>query len=893
MSGKRQSKKQKTAIYLSNIFSPSGISRRANAQKRKPDAERKTELLIFPKIDKIISEDGIMTIISKPLTLHVVNSDGNERQMNVVQKMKFTFVVKPETKNKLGNKIIGNIKMTLTEQNHKELLESRSEAYNFTSNYDIIQDKCKNILIMLSPYVDVSDPKNKYKKINSIRRTHNVLQHLGNPEVGVNIYYFLNNTMKTIPKVDINTDYKIIKKKIEDYFNEKFAKRFVSPDKIIGEENKLLYKQFIYINQQLKDEETYKKYKTKLKIWTREYNKFTYKSPVTYENLKIKVKKYFARGSVNKLSFGMAKMIKRLQPYDDRIKLIEDEEIVTNYNPNRNPRFTTSTNRIYRAVDFGIYQPYTVSDILMAPYQSIINHNIIIKSAPEWLPLSKLNISQFTKDILEFKTTCQKIISLFYQIALTTTDDKINISFPYQYDPSLGTLGRENIWVVANLKKFNGEITARPDHENSIYIRQPREPDSHISLNLLDIVEPSDIDIDADVINFDKITIQNDLKMNYEKYLKFLQDKYNYEIQDIVEEWTNQQFEEGEFLPTSQPKPTGLWAKLTDIISTITTNTPKNQIKILISQMKITQKQINYVLFKINKINEDYELSKLNNDDVIRLLKIEQASLHMLFISMNENIQKINDVIAEAPPAAGAGEPLLDEETNNYFNYIKKMVEKLNWNLQDVGEQIHIFELLKETDNDGKNDEDAIDDDLDDIDPYGSSVHFARADADTLDDENIGKKQSSERVGDRGKDESKRHRIYKERYSTRTERDFMLYKSDEKKMEYAMINKYDEIINILNTNIELMTKYGTTLDNEVEKILKKLSLGEYGGYYGMTNDEIAKKIKKILLKDDGDDEKKKKVKKGKKERRGRGFREKYIKYKNKYLELKKLLENEE
>ncbi len=295
-------------------------------------------------------------------------------------------------------KIVANVTQTAYYNlNTKKikLVLSTSDEFHYVSMYKF--DERTNT-ISLDPYTQES-----HKVIQPVKRYKTVLSKLNGPVV--NIYLFINSHKLTSGKVSISSTLEELKAKMKLLNNERDeilrrAVKSISDKKTVNI--------FNFVNNVLTSEETRQEYDNKLKRWKRDYSRWTKKIdnivPVEEHEYMIE----FVPIGKEKLSNTIAKLLKRLSPYDSRIVMETTNEDINVREHMREPE--KRTVEIMKSVNYGIYSPYLVSDILR--YYGF-DRNVADKGATvDLLAVSKDNIEQFCEFIHGFKSVLFSIISL-------------------------------------------------------------------------------------------------------------------------------------------------------------------------------------------------------------------------------------------------------------------------------------------------------------------------------------------------------------------------------------------------------------------------------------------------------------------------------------------------
>jgi hypothetical protein len=276
--------------------------------------------------------------------------------------------------------------------------------YNYVSHYKVVSTET-GTKIVIDPITEEA-----HKIIQPVKRHVPYLKKLDNPTAhGINIYAFLNSKLSSGDKVSFGDRYEDVKRKF-DSLPEWQRLRGESADRIVGRDEKLEFNKYKYVEDKLKDESSYNTYKKLLNSWRREYSNWTKFSDRigTLESFEYKFE-YKSNGK-DKLSTKMDRLLRRLQPYEPKIILEEDTEIVT---VGKNKKETIN---ITKSVNFGVYSPYLVSDILRESSRNIEKGEFMIFQAVEILPISEYNIDEFAGFIHGFKSTCFEILSLYHQL---------------------------------------------------------------------------------------------------------------------------------------------------------------------------------------------------------------------------------------------------------------------------------------------------------------------------------------------------------------------------------------------------------------------------------------------------------------------------------------------
>jgi len=305
--------------------------------------------------------------------------------------------------------------------------------------------------IKLNPYT--VEPT---KLIQPIQRNKTFFAKLNKTKV--NIYAYLNSKATGTPNVTFSSSLAQLQSKLGqlrgDIANlEKMTQNQDSRNEI---------SQFKYVEKVLANDESLEKYKRDLNMWYENYKSWTIRPDLVSSS--IEGHQYileFRKTGKSRLSKYMERLATRTMPYDSRIVVTEDTELVTDYTQRESAeigkrrdinevqkieellskatgrnnqveiaRYTTQlaeakakakvsieermqrTNTIKFASGFGLYPPYLLSDILR--YGSIFMKTNVI----DGLALSSENIGVFADYINGFKSLVFNFVSLFNQLAV-------------------------------------------------------------------------------------------------------------------------------------------------------------------------------------------------------------------------------------------------------------------------------------------------------------------------------------------------------------------------------------------------------------------------------------------------------------------------------------------
>jgi hypothetical protein len=295
-------------------------------------------------------------------------------------------------------------------------------VYNFISKYKLVNTDSGSKIVP-NPVT-----REEHKIIKPIRRYLVFLRRLGNPKTnGINIYAFLNTMLKSDEQITFGSRYADIKEKSQRLFNEfKTSKRITDSSRIVVAEDKLVYDSFEYSNNNLEDEESFNQYKKMLSGWRKNYTNWSNKPDINpIETFQYKFEINPSKTSKDKLSNTMVKLLERLQLYDpENIKLEKDTETVKKLavikaatkDEKDREEIVEETVEITKSVDFGVYPPYLVSDLIRQNNKNIEGGKIIYSPTLEWVPLSEYNIDEFASFIHNFKSGAFETVSLLMQL---------------------------------------------------------------------------------------------------------------------------------------------------------------------------------------------------------------------------------------------------------------------------------------------------------------------------------------------------------------------------------------------------------------------------------------------------------------------------------------------
>ena len=452
----------------------------------------------------------ILTVVSDAKKFTRETTDGL-KTMSLNQIMKFNY----ETK---------KISLQLREYNDEQKEDDRKGFYNYMSKYQIVEDGSK-LKIMLDPYTC-----EERLIIKAIRRRKPYLKKLDDPEIGINIYKFLNDQLGPKERLNFPADYDTIKiaylKLYDIFFKTIEGKANLMP----AEDKK--DKQFSYVHYILMDDEEdeeggeklkgidkYKEYNNMLRGWKKNYEEWSKKKqavPTPIEMFQYRFEFKPERGSKDKLSKSMANLLKRLQPYDRRIILKKSSENIFEYDVRGNR--VKKPVEIIESVDFGVHSPYLVSDILRHYSIYYENKEMITSHTLDIVPLTELNIEEFSDFIHNFKSACFEIISLFYQLSKCKTDDlflKFN-HLPF-YNKTIWNQQKVNIAnSKSNIVRFQKNekdikkilsVTAGMGVATSTNIDE---------LDLLELYEPPYGQAESGILDFDKEIANKYLNKHYD-----------------------------------------------------------------------------------------------------------------------------------------------------------------------------------------------------------------------------------------------------------------------------------------------------------------------------------------------------------------------------------------
>lgn len=266
---------------------------------------------------------------------------------------------------------------------------------------------------------------------------HKILKPIRNKYIHktscINIFKYLNEKEKSLPDVNVNSS-----------IEELIAKlNLIKPeiDKLRGKGartgiEKIEIAEFKFVTEQVNNTEKLAKYIKDLTQWKSDYDEWTNNKtsivPLEQHNVKFNRREYGEKY----VSANNAKLLERLAPYDPRIDIDKINNSTIQHDSDGK---VTLNEEVTKAVDFGIYGPYLVSDILR--YKQLWN-NIDITDK---LAISEANISEFSEFIHKFKSACLSLISLAWQL-----DDFRELNKDYKCGSNIKSRSNPNPTLVVN-----------------------------------------------------------------------------------------------------------------------------------------------------------------------------------------------------------------------------------------------------------------------------------------------------------------------------------------------------------------------------------------------------------------------------------------------------------
>ncbi len=310
---------------------------------------------------------------------------------------------------------------------------SSNSGFHYISMYKF-DERTKTI--SLDPYSQES-----HKVIQPVKRYKTVLSKLDGPVV--NIYLFINSHKLTSGKVSINSTLEELKAKMK-LLNKERDEILRKAVKSISDKKTINI--FNFVNNVLTSEETRQEYDNKLKRWKRDYYRWTKKIenivPVEEHEYMIE----FVPIGKEKLSNTTAKLLKRLSPYDSRIVMETTNEVINVREHMREPE--KRTVEIMKSVNYGVYSPYLVSDILR---YYILDRDVAEEgSTVDLLAISKENIEQFCEFIHGFKSVLFSIISLHQTLCDIYSKTKCIAGSDYKENNKLVSFKYSPIYMGSN-----------------------------------------------------------------------------------------------------------------------------------------------------------------------------------------------------------------------------------------------------------------------------------------------------------------------------------------------------------------------------------------------------------------------------------------------------------
>ena len=364
----------------------------------KPKLFTLTNVNHIVKLRSVINKDGKFKIESDLLELgrsEQRETGPYENKLKFIQTMTFTPA---------SNQIEFHLRQFTEEAKSDEL------RYNFISKYKYDSTQRK---FVIDPYTTDENRiiRPTTRKIYKLRK-HN------------NFYVIVNKLLmkldKSIPKITFDTSYTDIIALLES--QSKYNSLKVAIDKTRqSQDDQLIMDLINNIRGILDSEESFNKYKEKLEKSYNDYNSWSRKSEIakiaefpymfTIKNQKPKTTPKFVR------------LLERLKSYDQRIILESDTETVIT--PDRR-RIQVP---IIKPVTYGVYRPYLVSDILRDVTTFFKNDELQYLYAFDYLPLTSDTINEFANFIHNFKSASFEILSLYFECLNTTTET--NFSFKH------------------------------------------------------------------------------------------------------------------------------------------------------------------------------------------------------------------------------------------------------------------------------------------------------------------------------------------------------------------------------------------------------------------------------------------------------------------------------
>jgi hypothetical protein len=276
----------------------------------------------------------------------------------------------------------------------KIVLKENTKQFNYVSNYKYFETSG---LIKLDPYT-----KDPHKIVKPVRRYRTLLTHLNGPVV--NIYKYLNRKTSG-NQVTIGSQLSELKAKLSE-IEPNIKVIMAKPTKHLADKAEIA--QYNFVADVLTNDKTREEFDNKLRKWKNDYDNWAHKRdnilPIEQHEYKFE---YVPAGK-EKLSRTMERLINRLKPYDAKIILEHDTETITIKEDNKEVK--TVQSNISKPINYGVYTPYLVSDIIR------FKNEFFDDTAVDTLALSADNIKEFCEFIHGFKSVLFTTISLYRQL---------------------------------------------------------------------------------------------------------------------------------------------------------------------------------------------------------------------------------------------------------------------------------------------------------------------------------------------------------------------------------------------------------------------------------------------------------------------------------------------
>ena len=203
-----------------------------------------------------------------------------------------------------------------TETTFADSIETHKHVY--TSKYKIKNMFTDEAEIVLDPYTN-----EETQSITPIKRKKIILKELGKGGA-VNIYMYLNSKLPSINHVKWENDFTVVTEKFNQ-IKTKIDAILRKTTRTADEEKE--YNQYNYVTENLKDRESWQKYRNQLRDWWKNYSK--YFQPDTEDFTKFNYKCEISDVGKEHTSKYILNLLMRTRQYDDRIKTKEEINYVT------------------------------------------------------------------------------------------------------------------------------------------------------------------------------------------------------------------------------------------------------------------------------------------------------------------------------------------------------------------------------------------------------------------------------------------------------------------------------------------------------------------------------------------------------------------------------------